>query len=71
MNGTEAIETTMAMEHTISASLNRQGNRFVQCLVFSRIDISVPPYDLLLAINFYCHRQAKALSKSLSISARA
>jgi hypothetical protein len=41
MNGTVAIETTMATEHTINASLNRHGKRLVQCFVFSKIDISV------------------------------
>jgi hypothetical protein len=47
MNGTAAMEATMTTEHTISTSLNRHGKRFVQCFVFSKIDISVFPY------NFY------------------
>ncbi len=41
MNGTAAIEATIATEHTISASLNRHGKRLVQCLVFSKIDILI------------------------------
>ena len=43
MNGTAAMVATMATEHIIIASLNRHGKRFVQCFVFSNIDISVFP----------------------------
>ena len=45
MIGTAAIEVTIATENTISASLKRQGKRFVQCFVFSKIDITVFPYS--------------------------
>ena len=41
MNGTAAIDTTIATEHTISASLKRHGKRLVQCFVFSKIDIVI------------------------------
>ena len=41
MNGTAAIEATIATEHTISASLKRHGKRLVQCFVFSKIDILI------------------------------
>jgi hypothetical protein len=41
MNGTAAIEATIITEHTIITSLYRHGKRFVQCFVFSKIDISV------------------------------
>jgi hypothetical protein len=43
MNGTAAIVAAMATELIIIASLNRHGKRFVQCFVFSKIDMSVPP----------------------------
>jgi hypothetical protein len=39
MSGTAAMDTATAMENNISASLNRQGKRFVQCLVFSKMDM--------------------------------
>jgi hypothetical protein len=48
MNGTAAMDATITTEHTISTSLNRHGKRFVQCFVFSKIDISVSPYNFLL-----------------------
>jgi hypothetical protein len=51
MNGTAAMEATMTTEHTISTSLKRHGKRFVQCFVFSKIDISVSPYSYYLAQN--------------------
>jgi hypothetical protein len=41
MNGTVMIETITATENTIITSLNLQGKRLVQCLVFSKIDISL------------------------------
>jgi hypothetical protein len=41
MNGTVMIDTITAMENTIITSLNRHGKRFVQCLVFSKIDIAL------------------------------
>lgn len=44
MNGTAAMEASSATENTISASLNRHGNRLVQCFVFSKMLIIVFPY---------------------------
>ena len=41
MNGTAAMDATRATEKTISASLNRHGKRFVQCLVRSKKDITI------------------------------
>src|SRR5512134_577968 len=41
MNGTAAIDVATATVNTISASLNRQGKRFVQCLVRSKNDIAI------------------------------
>jgi hypothetical protein len=41
MYGTAAIEAATATQNTISASRNRQGKRFVQCLVRSKKDIPV------------------------------
>jgi hypothetical protein len=42
MNGTVMIERITAAENTTIASLNRHGKRFVQCLVFSKIDMVSP-----------------------------
>ena len=46
MNGTVMIETITATENIIIASLNRHGKRFVQCLVFSKIDIIITSYSI-------------------------
>jgi len=42
MKGTAAMEAAIATVHTIIASLNLHGKRLVQCLVFSKNDISFP-----------------------------
>jgi len=47
MYGTAAIEAATAAQNTISASLNRHGNRFVQCLVRSKKDMSATSQKLL------------------------
>jgi len=36
------MQVARASENTIIASLNLHGKRFVQCLVFSNIDIVIP-----------------------------
>ena len=41
MTGTAAIDTATARENAIITSLNRHGNRLVQCLVFSKIDMAL------------------------------
>ena len=40
-SGIAATEASSATKKTIITSLKRQGKRFVQCLVLSKIDISV------------------------------
>jgi hypothetical protein len=47
MNGTAAIEAATATQNTISASLNRHGKRFVQCLVRSKNDMSADSQNYL------------------------
>ena len=41
MNGTTAIEATIATANIIITSLYRHGNFFVQCFVLSKIDILI------------------------------